>query len=168
MAVEKLLAIEVPERAVWIRMLMSELNRISPRTSCGWRPTAWTSAPSSMMIYGLRERELILAFFEKTAGLRMNLNYVRPGGVAADLPDGWEDDVEVICDTIVRARPSSTTSCLTGPADLPPAHGRRRRPSPPKRPWRSASPARCCARPACRGTCAAPCPTSPTTRSSST
>jgi len=43
---------------------------------------------------------LILAFFEKTAGLRLNLNYVRPGGVAADLPDGWPDDVLVICDTI--------------------------------------------------------------------
>src|ERR1019366_5123563 len=55
---------------------------------------------TSMMIYGLRERELILAFFEKTAGLRLNLNYVRPGGVAADLPDGWQDDVLVICDTI--------------------------------------------------------------------
>ena len=68
MAVETLLGVEVPERAVWIRMMMSELNRVSARTSCGWRPTAWTSASSSMMIYGLREREMILAFFEKTPG----------------------------------------------------------------------------------------------------
>ena len=66
-----------------------------------------------MMIYGLRERELILAFFEKTAGLRLNLNYVRPGGVAADLPDGWQDDVEVICDTI-WARTFEYDQLLTG------------------------------------------------------
>jgi NADH-quinone oxidoreductase subunit D len=68
---------------------------------------------TSMMIYGLRERELILAFFEKTAGLRLNLNYVRPGGVAADLPDGWEDDVLVICDTI-EARTYEYDTLLTG------------------------------------------------------
>ena len=43
----------------------------------------------SMMIYGWREREEVLRFFEKVTGLRMNHNYIRPGGVAADLPDGW-------------------------------------------------------------------------------
>jgi NADH-quinone oxidoreductase subunit D len=99
MAVEKLLGIDVPERAVWIRMMMSELNRMSSHLV--WMATNGMDLGStSMMIYGLRERELILAFFEKTAGLRLNLNYVRPGGVAADLPDGWQDDVLVICDTI--------------------------------------------------------------------
>ncbi|MFZ1063617.1 MAG: NADH-quinone oxidoreductase subunit D [Acidimicrobiales bacterium] len=99
LAVEKLLGIEVPERAVWIRMLMSELNRMSSHLV--WMATNGMDLGStSMMIYGLRERELILAFFEKTAGLRLNLNYVRPGGVAADLPDGWKDDVAAICDTI--------------------------------------------------------------------
>ncbi len=99
MTVEKLLGVEVPERATWIRMLMSELNRVSSHLV--WMATNGMDLGStSMMIYGLRERELILAFFEKTAGLRLNLNYVRPGGVAADLPDGWQDDVEVICNTI--------------------------------------------------------------------
>ena len=99
LAVEKLLGIEIPERATWIRMMMSELNRISSHLV--WMATnGMDLGSSSMMIYGLRERELVLAFFEKTAGLRMNLNYVRPGGVAADLPDGWQDDVTVICDTI--------------------------------------------------------------------
>jgi NADH-quinone oxidoreductase subunit D len=99
MAVEKLLGIDVPNRAVWIRMMMSELNRMSSHLV--WMATNGMDLGStSMMIYGLRERELILAFFEKTAGLRLNLNYVRPGGVAADLPDGWQDDVLVICDTI--------------------------------------------------------------------
>ena len=112
MAVETLLGIEVPERAVWIRMLMSELNRMSSHLV--WMATnGMDLGASSMMIYGLRERELILAFFEKTAGLRMNLNYVRPGGVAADLPDGWQDDVEVICDTIYE-RTFEYDQLLTG------------------------------------------------------
>ncbi len=112
MAVEALLGIEVPERAVWIRMMMSELNRISSHLV--WMATNGMDLGStSMMIYGFRERELILAFFEKTAGLRLNLNYVRPGGVAADLPDGWEDDVEVICDTIYE-RTFEYDELLTG------------------------------------------------------
>jgi NADH-quinone oxidoreductase subunit D len=112
MAVEALLGVEVPERAVWIRMLMSELNRISSHLV--WMATNGMDVGStSMMIYGLREREMILAFFEKTAGLRMNLNYVRPGGVAADLPDGWKDDVAVICDTI-EARTYEYDELLTG------------------------------------------------------
>jgi NADH-quinone oxidoreductase subunit D len=111
-AVEKLLGIEVPERAIWIRMLMSELNRISSHLV--WMATNGMDLGStSMMIYGLRERELVLAFFEKTAGLRLNLNYVRPGGVAADLPDGWQDDVLVICDTI-DARTYEYDQLLTG------------------------------------------------------
>jgi NADH-quinone oxidoreductase subunit D len=54
----------------------------------------------SMMIYGWREREIVLSFFEKITGLRMNHDYVRVGGVAADLVPGWEEDVLSICDQI--------------------------------------------------------------------
>ncbi|MHB8380164.1 MAG: NADH-quinone oxidoreductase subunit D [Acidimicrobiales bacterium] len=112
MAVEKLLNIDVPERAVWIRMMMAELNRVASHLV--WMATnGMDLGATSMMIYGFRERELVLAFFEKTAGLRMNLNYVRPGGVAADLPDGWEDDVLVICDTIYE-RTFEYDQLLTG------------------------------------------------------
>ncbi|HEY7930654.1 MAG TPA: NADH-quinone oxidoreductase subunit D [Acidimicrobiales bacterium] len=112
MAVEKLLGIEVPERAVWIRMLMAELNRVASHLV--WMATnGMDLGATSMMIYGFRERELILAFFEKTAGLRLNLNYVRPGGVAADLPDGWQDDVAIICDTIFE-RSFEYDQLLTG------------------------------------------------------
>ena len=112
LTVEKLLGVEIPERATWIRMLMSELNRVSSHLV--WMATNGMDLGStSMMIYGLRERELILAFFEKTAGLRLNLNYVRPGGVAADLPDGWEDDIEVICNTI-EERTYEYDQLLTG------------------------------------------------------
>jgi len=102
----------MPPRATWIRMLMVELNRVSSHLM--WMATNGMDLGStSMMIYGFREREMVLSFFEKTAGLRMNLNYIRPGGVAADLPDGWQDDIEVICDTIM-ARTFEYDELLTG------------------------------------------------------
>ena len=100
LAVEALLGIEMPPRADWIRMLMTELNRVSSHLM--WLATnGMDLGATSMMIYGFREREMVLAFFEKTTGLRMNHNFIRPGGTAADLPDGWEDDVTVICDTVM-------------------------------------------------------------------
>jgi NADH-quinone oxidoreductase subunit D len=99
MAVEKLLGIEVPERAAWIRMLMMELNRMSSHVLF-LATNGLDMGATSMMIYGWRERELLLAFFERVTGLRMNHNYIRPGGVAADLPDGWRDDVLDILDVL--------------------------------------------------------------------
>ena len=100
MATESLLGVELPARAEWIRMLLLELNRVSSHLM--WMATNGMDLGStSMMIYGFREREMILAFFEKTTGLRMNHNFIRPGGTAADLPDGWEDDVAIICDTVL-------------------------------------------------------------------
>jgi NADH-quinone oxidoreductase subunit D len=99
MAVEQLLEIEVPERAVWIRMLMLELNRISSHVLF-LATNGLDMGATSMMIYGWRERELLLAFFERVTGLRMNHNYIRPGGVAADLPDDWRDDVLDILDVL--------------------------------------------------------------------
>ena len=112
MATETLLGIEVPDRAVWIRTLMLELNRLSSHLM--WMATNGMDLGStSMMIYGFREREMVMSFFEKTTGLRFNTNYVRPGGVAADLPDGWEDDIAVICDTVL-ARSFEYDEMLTG------------------------------------------------------
>ena len=112
LSVEELLGIEIPPRATWIRMLMCELNRISSHVM--WTATnGMDLASTSMMIYGFREREMILSFFEKTTGLRMNHNYIRPGGVAADLPDGWEDYVAAIVDTIPN-RIDEYDNLLTG------------------------------------------------------
>jgi NADH-quinone oxidoreductase subunit D len=112
LAVEALLGLEMPARATWIRMLMGELNRMSSHLM--WMATNGMDLGStSMMIYGFREREMILSFFEKTTGLRMNNNFIRPGGVAADLPDGWEDDVAVICDTVLE-RTFEYDELLTG------------------------------------------------------
>jgi len=112
LATEKLLGVELPPRAVWIRMLLSELQRVSSHLM--WLATNGMDVGSTtMMIFGFRERELVLGFFEKVTGLRMNHNFIRPGGTAADLPDGWEDDVEVILDN-VTARLDDYDELLTG------------------------------------------------------
>ena len=112
LATEQLLEVDVPPRATWMRMLMTELNRIS--SHCLWMATNGMDLGAvSMMIYGFRERESILAFFEKCSGLRMNHNYIRPGGLAADLPDGWRDDVLRILETL-PARLDDYDLLLTG------------------------------------------------------
>ena len=99
LAVEALLEIEVPERAIWIRMMMCELNRMSSHLLF-MATNGMDLGAVGMMIYGWREREEVLRFFETVTGLRMNHNYIRPGGVAADLPDGWRDDVLRILDVL--------------------------------------------------------------------
>ena len=97
LAVEKLLGIEgdIPERAVWMRMLLSELNRMSSHLLF-LATNGMDLGAVSMMLYGWREREDVLRFFQKVTGLRMNHNFIRPGGLAADLPAGWRDDVLAI------------------------------------------------------------------------
>ena len=94
LATEKLLGIDedIPERAQWIRMLMCELNRITSHLLF-MATNGMDVGAVGMMIYGWREREEGLRLLEKITGLRMNHNFIRPGGVAADLPDGWRDDV---------------------------------------------------------------------------
>jgi NADH-quinone oxidoreductase subunit D len=87
LAVEKLLGIEdqITERATTIRVLMMELNRIASHLV--WLGTTGLELGAiSMMLYGFREREYILEIFEMVTGLRMNMAYVRPGGVAQDVP----------------------------------------------------------------------------------
>ena len=94
MATEQLLGIDgdIPERAVWMRMLLSELSRMSSHLLF-MATNGMDLGAVSMMIYGWREREEVLRFLQKVTGLRMNHNFIRPGGVAADLPPGWRDDV---------------------------------------------------------------------------
>jgi NADH-quinone oxidoreductase subunit D len=87
LAVEKLLGIseQVTPRANTIRVLMMELNRIASHLV--WLATTGLELGAlSMMIYGFREREYILDIFELASGLRMNMAYIRPGGLAQDLP----------------------------------------------------------------------------------
>jgi len=99
LTVERLLDIEVPERAVWIRMLMTEMNRISSHLLFV-ATNGMDLGAVSMLLYGWREREETLRFLQEVTGLRMNHNYIRPGGVAADLPDGWRHGVLRLLDML--------------------------------------------------------------------
>ncbi len=95
LAVEKLLGIEVPKRGVYIRTLITEMNRLSSHLV--WFGTQGLDMGAiSAMFYGFREREVILDFYEMVTGLRMNNNYIIPSGVWEDLPEGWRPVVENI------------------------------------------------------------------------
>jgi NADH-quinone oxidoreductase subunit D len=86
LSVERLLGIEAPPRAQILRVLLCELNRIASHLV--WVATGGMELGAvSVMLYGFRERELILDIFEAVTGLRMNHAYIRPGGVVMDLPE---------------------------------------------------------------------------------
>jgi NADH-quinone oxidoreductase subunit D len=114
LSVERLLGIEgdIPPRATWIRVLMSELNRISSHLLF-MATNGMDIGAVTMMLYGWREREEVLRFFEKVTGLRMNHNYIRPGGVAVDLPKGWREDVLRLLD-LIEPRLGEYDTLLTG------------------------------------------------------
>ena len=103
LGVEKLLGItdQIPERATVIRVMMMELNRISSHlvalATGGMELGALTA-----MIFGFRERETVLDVFEMVSGLRMNSAYIRPGGVAQDLPEGAIEKIRDIVNTFPR------------------------------------------------------------------
>jgi NADH-quinone oxidoreductase subunit D len=89
LAVERLLGIEdrIPERAQIIRVMMMELNRISSHLG-GIGPMGLELGATTIFMQGVRMRERVLDLFELITGLRMNHAYIRPGGVAQDLPPG--------------------------------------------------------------------------------
>jgi NADH-quinone oxidoreductase subunit D len=101
MAVERLLDVDVPPRATWIRMMLVELNRMSSHLLFQ-ATNGMDIGAVSMMLYGWREREEVLRYLEYVTGLRMNHNFIRAGGVAADLPDGWEARALELCETVER------------------------------------------------------------------
>ncbi len=88
LGVEKLLGVtdDIPERANVIRVMLMELNRISSHL-VALATGGMELGSMSAMFFGFRERELVLSIFETITGLRMNHAYIRPGGLAADLPD---------------------------------------------------------------------------------
>lgn len=112
LAVEKLLNIEVPDRAKWIRTLFGEITRILNRPS-----RSFLVIPRSQLIFfltidlmavlthamdvgaltpflwGFEEREKLMEFYERVSGARLHSAYVRPGGVAFDLPHGLLEDI---------------------------------------------------------------------------
>src|SRR4051794_24578178 len=92
LAVERLLGVEVPTRAQLIRVLMMEINRLSSHWV--WLATGGMELGAlTAMTNGFRAREKCLDVFELITGLRMNHAYVRPGGVAQDLPDGYDEKI---------------------------------------------------------------------------
>jgi NADH-quinone oxidoreductase subunit D/NADH-quinone oxidoreductase subunit C/D len=93
LAVEKLMGIRPPERAEYIRVMMSELTRILNHLVAIGFLLNDLGAFFTPLLYALTERELILDVFEACSGSRMMCNYMRFGGVARDLPDGLEERV---------------------------------------------------------------------------
>jgi NADH-quinone oxidoreductase subunit D len=111
LAVERLLGIEAPPRATTIRVLLCELNRVSSHL-VGLATGGMELGAVSMMLYGFREREIILDVFEAVTGLRMNHAFLRIGGVAMDLPRGAEERVRDILGTL-RGRIGEYESLLS-------------------------------------------------------
>ncbi len=114
LATETLLGIDgdIPPRAQWIRMLLCELNRMSSHLLF-LATNGLDLGAVSMMLFGWREREETLRLLEMITGLRMNHNFIRPGGVAADLPDGWRDGVLRVLD-LCAPRLNEYDELLTG------------------------------------------------------
>ncbi len=101
LGVERLLGIEAPERARIIRVLVCELNRISSHLV--WLATGGLELGAvSVMLYGMREREVILDIFEAVTGLRMNHAYIRIGGVVMDLPEDGPQKIRSFLDVMPR------------------------------------------------------------------
>ena len=116
LGVERLLDIEddIPEKARVMRVLMMELNRISSHLVCiatgGMEIGALT-----VMTIGFRERELVLDLFETITGLRMNHAFIRPGGVAQDLPAGALDDIRTFTALMKKRLPEYAALCNSNP-----------------------------------------------------
>ena len=94
--VEKLMSIEVPRRARYIRTILSELQRIA--SHCLWLGThAMDIGAMTVFLYAFRERELILDMFEEYCGARLTYNSMRIGGLPLDIPPGWDRKVRAFC-----------------------------------------------------------------------
>ena len=102
LAIEKLLGIEVPSRATWMRMLLAELNRI--HSHLVWLGTAALELGAiSMFWYCFRERDRILDLFELVAGFRMHTRYFQVGGLAEDVPPGFWDECAKFVEVMPKA-----------------------------------------------------------------
>jgi NADH-quinone oxidoreductase subunit D len=92
LAIEKLLGIEAPERAKWIRTLFSEITRILNHL-LNLTTYALDVGAITPSLWGFEEREKLMEFYEAASGARLHANYFRTGGVAKDLPAGLEDRI---------------------------------------------------------------------------
>jgi NADH-quinone oxidoreductase subunit D len=102
LAIEKLLELEVPERATWMRMLLCELTRIHSHLI--WLGTAALELGAiSMFWYCFRERDRILDLFELVGGARMHTRYFQAGGLAEDIPSGFWDECAKFVEVMPKA-----------------------------------------------------------------
>ncbi len=98
LAVEKLIGLEVPRRAMYIRTLFAEITRIGSHLL--WLGThAADIGAMTVLLYAMREREDVLDIIEETAGTRLMMTYFRPGGVVKDLPAGFDAKIKAFLDT---------------------------------------------------------------------
>ena len=96
-AVEKLMQVEVPRRALYLRTVLAELQRIA--SHCLWLGThAMDIGAMTVLLYAFREREFVLDLFEEFCGARLTYNSMRVGGLPLDIPPGWDDKVLSFCD----------------------------------------------------------------------
>ena len=98
MAVEKLLKIEVPIRAQYIRVVFCEIGRILSHI-LNITTQALDVGALTPSLWGFEEREKLMVFYERVSGSRLHANYFRPGGVHIDLPTGLADDIYKFCET---------------------------------------------------------------------
>ena len=102
--VEKLMSLEVPRRARYIRTILAELQRMA--SHCLWLGThAMDIGAMTVFLYALRERELILDLFEEYCGARLTYNAMRVGGLPLDIPPGWDRKVRAFCDIMASKVP---------------------------------------------------------------
>ncbi len=102
--VEKLMAVEVPRRALYVRTILCELQRIASHLL--WLGThAMDIGAMTVFLYGMRERELILDLFEEFCGARLTYNSMRVGGLPNDVPPEWPRKVLAFCDIMAEKLP---------------------------------------------------------------
>jgi NADH-quinone oxidoreductase subunit D len=102
LAIEKLLGLEIPEKAQWMRMCLAELNRIHSHLI--WIGTmALEIGAISMFWYAFRERDLVLDLFEMVTGYRMHTRYFQVGGLAEDIPAGFYTEARAFCEWMPKA-----------------------------------------------------------------
>ncbi|MGH2544340.1 MAG: NADH-quinone oxidoreductase subunit D, partial [Ardenticatenaceae bacterium] len=109
--VEKLLEVTPPPRAEYARVILGELTRLNSHLV--WLGThALDIGAMSVFLYAMREREMILDIYEMVSGARMMASYFRPGGLAWELPPGFEEAVQAVLD-ILPARIDDYERLLT-------------------------------------------------------
>lgn len=92
LAVEKLLGLTIPPRAQYIRVLFSELTRLSNHL-LNITTLALDTGATTPLLWGFEEREVLMGFYERVSGARLHGNYIRPGGVHQDMPMGLTEDI---------------------------------------------------------------------------